>query len=160
MKRGNLGKVFAEEVRQTLNKMNVWHFGFDAIGHYLGPKRPADRVVCYGGRLILLELKECRQTSFSFSRLALHQEKALEKVERAGGMGLILIKQILANRSQCFAIRIRHFLALREQGDRKSIPLPKAILSADVKSWEGLPRVCRSRRLGEIWDLDYAFYSL
>ena len=159
------GKDFADEIRRTLNQMDAWHHGFDNVGHYLGPKRPADRVACFGGATWLLELKELRSPRFPFSRLDAHQERALLKIASAGGFGLVLVKHIYcASRSRCWAILIEDFVRLRDSGERKSLPLPAEFDEHSHECEPGVRYVGRYARnpvrSGYIYDLEALFHHV
>lgn len=101
-------KAFAEEIHDALKALGreQWSHNFDDVGQGLsiGSRRPADRVGCFRGRSVLLELKVSRGQTLPYSAIKTHQVKHLLRHHDAGGIGLVLVKQIDIPRPRCWVI--------------------------------------------------------
>lgn len=156
-KKADPEKVFSGEILASIQALgrDVWQHSFDNVGKVVpghAARRPADRELTYLGTHIILELKATRKPTLCYSALKLHQVKTLLKVTRAGGHGLVLVKQVLA-RPRCWVITsalleereldigVRGSFALEELVEVTRLP--------DPRGWQGC-----------VWDLKTLFDGL
>lgn len=91
------GYTFEYEMDKSLGLMWDYHFRIpDArtmrgYGIMQTSKVPSDFCGCKDGLFHLLECKQTKERSIRYSRLADHQEEALNKVNSVGGIGLIAV---------------------------------------------------------------------
>lgn len=135
-------RAFADEIHDAIKTLGRqgWSHNFDDVGKLLtGSRRPADRIVCYRGRSIMLELKVSRGGTLPYSDIKPHQVKHLLRHHDAGGIGLVLVKQ-LATRPRCWVIPAVALLPL-EDGGRGSFtlaaPLAEVGRVEDPRGFEG-----------------------
>lgn len=107
-KRENPEKTFSKEIFDSIKALGPakWEHSFDNVGQVVAgraARRPADRQVVYRDRAFVLELKAVRGDTLPYSEIKNHQVRTLVRVARAGGFGLVLVKQLLA-RPRCWVI--------------------------------------------------------
>ena len=118
MARKDTGKNFENEIRRSLkSSRHIWWFRIqdtNDINRFvkiaIAEKQPADFFTVYRGRPIMVEAKTSRNlTSFPLHygntrAIAPHQVKAGERLVRAGGVSLILIRREEYRNKKCYAI--------------------------------------------------------
>jgi len=116
--RKDTGKNFENEIRRSLkSSRRIWWFRIqdtNDINRFvkiaIAEKQPADFFTVYRGRPVMLEAKTSRNlTSFPLHygntrAIAPHQVKAGERLVRAGGVSLILIRREEYRNKKCYAI--------------------------------------------------------
>ena len=118
MGRKDTGKNFENEIRRSLKgSKHIWWFRIqdtNDINRFVkiavAEKQPADFFTVFKGRPIMVEAKTSRNLS-SFPlyygnthAIAPHQVKAGERLVRAGGVSLILIRREEYRNKKCYAI--------------------------------------------------------
>ena len=136
MGRKDTGKNFENEIRRSLKgSKHIWWFRIqdtNDINRFVkiavAEKQPADFFSVYRGRPIMLEAKTSRNlTSFplyysSTPAIAKHQISAGLKLERMGGISLILIRREEFRNKKCYAISAQQAKDLyRNKNNKKSI---------------------------------------
>ncbi len=108
------GKQFEREIRRFWAMLGSYSQSLDAVGVQLcGPQRAGDRVGCFRGFYVLQECKEVRAEEIAYKRVTSTQTRHLQAVAQSGGIGLVLVKQILGNQSRAWAIPIESWLRLQ-----------------------------------------------
>jgi recombination protein U len=136
MGRKDTGKNFENEIRRSLTgSKHIWWFRIqdtNDINRFIkiavAEKQPADFFSVYRGRPIMLEAKTSRNlTSFplyysSTPAIAKHQISAGVKLEKMGGISLILIRREEFRNKKCYAISAQQAKDLySNKGNKKSI---------------------------------------
>ena len=135
-KKRDTGKNFENEIRKSLQgSRHIWWFRIqdtNDINRFIkiaiAEKQPADFFSVYRGRPIMVEAKTSRNLS-SFPlyyantpSIAKHQIEAGLKLERAGGVSLILIRREEFRNKKCYAISAQQAKGLYNNKDNmKSI---------------------------------------
>ena len=135
-KKRDTGKNFENEIRRSLQSAkHIWWFRIqdtNDINRFvkiaIAEKQPADFFSVYRGRPIMVEAKTSRNLS-SFPlyyantpSIAKHQVEAGINLERAGGVGLILIRREEFRNKKCYAISAQQAKDLySNKGNKKSI---------------------------------------
>ena len=132
-KKRDTGKNFENEIRKSLQgSKHIWWFRIqdtNDINRFIkiaiAEKQPADFFSVYRGRPIMVEAKTSRNLS-SFPlfyantpSIAKHQIEAGLKLERAGGVSLILIRREEYRNKKCYAISAQQAKALYSNKDNK-----------------------------------------
>lgn len=135
-KRKDTGKNFENEIRRSLqSSRHIWWFRIqdtNDINRFVkiavAEKQPADFFSVYRGRPIMVEAKTSRNlTSFPLyysntPAIAKHQIEAGLKLERAGGISLILIRREEYRNKKVYAISPQQAKDLyRNKNNKKSI---------------------------------------
>ena len=136
MGRKDTGKNFENEIRRSLKgSKHIWWFRIqdtNDINRFVkvavAEKQPADFFSVYRGKPIMVEAKTSRNLS-SFPlyysntpSIAKHQIDAGIKLERAGGVGLILIRREEFRNKKVYAISAQQAKDLyRNKDNKKSI---------------------------------------
>ena len=132
-KKRDTGKNFENEIRKSLQgSKHIWWFRIqdtNDINRFVkiavAEKQPADFFSVYRGRPIMLEAKTSRNlTSFplyyaSTPAIAKHQISAGLKLERMGGISLILILREEFRNKKCYAISAQQAKDLYSNKDNK-----------------------------------------
>ena len=136
MGRKDTGKNFENEIRRSLKgSKHIWWFRIqdtNDINRFVkiavAEKQPADFFSVYRGRPIMVEAKTSRNlTSFPLyysntPAIAKHQIEAGLKLERAGGISLILIRREEYRNKKVYAISPQQAKDLyRNKNNKKSI---------------------------------------
>ena len=135
-KKRDTGKNFENEIRKSLQgSKHIWWFRIqdtNDINRFVkiavAEKQPADFFSVYRGRPIMVEAKTSRNlTSFPLyysntPAIAKHQIEAGLKLERAGGISLILIRREEYRNKKVYAISPQQAKDLyRNKNNKKSI---------------------------------------
>ena len=135
-RRKDTGKNFENEIRKSLQgSKHIWWFRIqdtNDINRFVkiavAEKQPADFFSVYRGRPIMLEAKTSRNlTSFPLyysntPAIAKHQIEAGLKLDRAGGVSLILIRREEYRNKKVYAISAQQAKDLyRNKDNKKSI---------------------------------------
>jgi len=135
-KKRDTGKNFENEIRKSLQgSSHIWWFRIqdtNDINRFVkiavAEKQPADFFSVYRGRPIMLEAKTSRNlTSFPLyysntPAIAKHQISAGLKLERMGGISLIIIRREEYRNKKCYAISPQQAQALySDKNNKKSI---------------------------------------
>lgn len=128
------GKTFEDEFACSLKELSipVWYHNFNNVGHFLGPKRPADFLVMALARGWLIELKEIHGNTIPFSSVKPHQEEHHEVVAPTGCRALVIVKQVLPRGSKAFAWEWTLWKHIRDFNVRKSILIPPLSMPEDA----------------------------
>ena len=136
MGKKDTGKNFENEIRRSLkSSRHIWWFRIqdtNDINRFdkqaVAEKQPADFFTVYRSRPIMLEAKTSRNlTSFplyygSGRAIAKHQISAGLKLERMGGISLIVIRREEYRNKKCYAISPQQAQALySDKNNKKSI---------------------------------------
>ena len=136
MGRKDTGKNFENEIRRSLkSSRHIWWFRIqdtNDINRFVkiavAEKQPADFFSVYRGRPIMVEAKTSRNlTSFPLyysntPAIAKHQIEASLKLERAGGISLILIRREEYRNKKVYAISPQQAKDLyKNKNNKKSI---------------------------------------
>jgi recombination protein U len=136
MGRKDTGKNFESEIRRSLkSSRHIWWFRIqdtNDINRFVkiavAEKQPADFFTVYRSRPIMLEAKTSRNlTSFPLyysdtPSIAKHQIEAGIRLERAGGVSLILIRREEYRNKKVYAISAQQAKDLyRNKNNKKSI---------------------------------------
>ena len=136
MGRKDTGKNFENEIRRSLkSSRHIWWFRIqdtNDINRFVkvavAEKQPADFFTVYRSRPIMLEAKTSRNlTSFPLyysdtPSIAKHQIEAGIRLERAGGVSLILIRREEYRNKKVYAISAQQAKDLyRNKNNKKSI---------------------------------------
>ena len=161
MSNANRGKGFANEFWHSINdfakQAPLWDHGFDNVGHYLGPKRPADRIVLHEGKGWLIELKEVNSKRLSFDAILEHQHTALSKASKTGNLALVVVKCVQEKLDRVFAYDYRGIELEQSISPAKSIHLLDSSKNVCVDNYrvELLPKTTAGNRA--IWDVATMF---
>lgn len=141
--KANRGKKWEQEIRSALLAMDpdIFEHGFDNIGKRGGgggagedgaayssrlSPRPADRVVCWRGYLVLIECKECLKGTIPRTSFTEHEEESLWKVTRAGGLAVVAIRyQREDGEWEAWLCHYAHLLQAMRDAGRKSFPVTR-----------------------------------
>lgn len=133
------GKNFEAEIRRSLQDKRMKCFWFRIqdtndvsrfVKQAIAEKQPGDFMAVYRGKPYLMECKTTRNlTAFplyygSTRSIPLHQIQAGERIERHGGVGMILVRREEPRNKRCFALMPSQAKYLyNEYGKkRKSVP--------------------------------------
>lgn len=139
----NRGKQWERELKAALLAMDplIFEHGFDNIGKRGGgggagedgaayssrlSPRPADRVVCWRGYLVLIECKECLSGTLPRKSFTEHEEESLWKVTRAGGLAVVAIRhQRDDGEWEAWLCHYAHLMQAMRDAGRKSMPVTR-----------------------------------
>lgn len=114
--------IYKKPTPITINKVD-FKSRRDAViteAHFKTPST-TDYNGIYKGKYIDFEAKETKLEYFPLSNIHKHQIKHLEKIDKHGGIGFILVNFVKLNK--VFLLPIKPFLNFMETESRKSIPL-------------------------------------
>lgn len=130
----NTGKNFENETRKSLNGANCWYFRIQDtndvsrfVKKAIGEKCPADFMVVYRMRPILIECKTTRNlTSFplyygSSRSIPTHQVTMALKAQQHGAIPLILIRRDEPRNKRVWAVTPEQVDYLYKKKDGKSV---------------------------------------
>lgn len=118
--RANKGKEFEAEIKRFFEMVRARHSNLNNIGQSAcpvcksnlpRPKRKGDLEATYLdestglGVSVLVECKETADPRIALSRVEDHQIKALERMERSGGIALVCVKWTRGKRAWAFPYR-------------------------------------------------------
>lgn len=94
------GKEWERQLRDGFRAADLVTVGLDDIGQQMfvpgsprrTPRRIGDRVVCFRGRWLLMEAKECAQGFLARERFSADAEEALYKTTRDRGLAVVAIR--------------------------------------------------------------------
>jgi len=125
------GKQFENELKRTFKQYHdLWFYRLQDYKDFvkINPKlqakhAPADFILCYRGRLILIEAKSSIYPRFIFTWLRNHQYEALKQVSDLGGFSYLFFSWRKGRFSETVAVPFKSYQLLKEtklKEDKKS----------------------------------------